>query len=167
MGGIIGLLGRLFGKKVSGAPAEVYVGLRNQALCAEMLGGSDGGVPEVWGVVMEFGIGDGFATLVALADGTASLYLSHGGGVIGAGQHEGPANAARTLVRAAADYVEGFGPTSEFPLPGPGQTAFYLRTQHGALTVSAPTNDLGYNRHRLSPLFHTAHALIAEVRKWM
>ena len=40
--------------------------------------------PDVWGVLMELGLEQGVATMVAFADGTVSLYFSGGGGIIGA-----------------------------------------------------------------------------------
>jgi uncharacterized membrane protein YgcG len=38
-----------------------------------------------WGVIMETGFPEGYFTLVALSDGSASIYLSSGGGSIGGG----------------------------------------------------------------------------------
>ena len=41
--------------------------------------------PNVFGVVMDMTYPSGVATLVTFADGTASLYTSTGGGIIGGG----------------------------------------------------------------------------------
>src|SRR5215470_17118778 len=54
--------------------------------------------PNVWGVVMETGYPEGVATLVSLADGTTSLYLEGGGGIIGGGAHDNVANATKPLL---------------------------------------------------------------------
>lgn len=51
-------------------------------------------LPRVFGVIMDTTFASGTVTLVALADGTASLYASTGGGVIGGGAHERVAVAA-------------------------------------------------------------------------
>src|SRR3982751_5386812 len=48
----------------------------------------------IWGVLMELGFAKGVATVVGLADGTASLYLTSGGGVLGAGTRESVRRAA-------------------------------------------------------------------------
>jgi hypothetical protein len=65
---------------------EVYLGLRNL-----MLQGSRAkfGIPafskptQPYGVLMDWGIPAGSAPVVALADGTTSVYLSSGGGLLG------------------------------------------------------------------------------------
>jgi GNAT superfamily N-acetyltransferase len=41
--------------------------------------------------------------VVAIADGTVSLYHSSGGGVIGAGAHDGPRRAGQALLSVAQD----------------------------------------------------------------
>lgn len=148
---------------MSYAPADVYTQLRSQALAvtAETVGSTE----EVFGVLMETGYPEAVVTLVALADGTASLYFSNGGGVIGAGQHNGPAVAARSLVAFAAHNVKRLDPASDTPLPNAGCTRFYVLTRHGVLTAEAREADLGENRDALSPLFYSAHELIAEMRK--
>ena len=143
--------------------AETYTKLRSQALgvTAEIVGSTE----EVFGVLMETGYPEAVVTLVALADGTASLYFSNGGGVIGAGQHAGPAVAARSLIAFAAHNVKRLDPTSETPLPKAGCTRFYMLTRHGIFTAEANEADLGENRDALSPLFYAAHELMAEMRK--
>jgi len=55
-------------------------------------------------------------------------------------------------------------PTQEFPLPQKARTRFYLITPKGVLTTEAKEDDLGNGRHPISPLFHTAHELITQIR---
>ncbi|MBL4575724.1 MAG: hypothetical protein JKY51_06460 [Opitutaceae bacterium] len=43
---------------------------------------------KVWAVMMETGFPESAYTLIASADGSASIYFSNGGGIIGAGEHE-------------------------------------------------------------------------------
>lgn len=73
--------------------------------------------------------------------------------MIGLGQHEGPAVAARSLISFADHNLKQLTPTSHTPLPQPGNTRFYLLTQSGTLTAEAKEMELGENRHVLSPLF--------------
>ena len=153
-------LGKLFGR---GGRGNVYLGLREQIFSVAPR--EVGIIPDgVWGVVVETGYAEGSATLIALADGTASMYFSSGGGVIGAGQHEKPAAAAKELIRRAAEFVNECEPVKSFPLPRVGETRFYLFLPAGKLTASAPEVELGEDRHRLSPLFYAAHELITEIR---
>ena len=143
-------------------PANVYTDLRTQALSQTpaTLGSSDSTV----GVLMETGYPGAVVTLVAFVDGSASLYFSNGGGIIGAGQHERVAAAAQALVTIAARYLSSLTATAKYPLPGLGRTRFHVLTASGVLTAEAAQDDLGNNRLPLSPLFHAGHALIAEIR---
>src|SRR5215471_9567457 len=103
-GGMVLVAGRLIGGREAAADA-VQLAPRpddtppTQALREQLLHATwqEVGVPPregVWGVLMEIGFAKGVATVVGLADGTASLYLTSGGGVLGAG--------ARADVRQAA-----------------------------------------------------------------
>ncbi len=145
------------------APAEIYTELRSQALgaTAEALGVRE----QTFCVIMETGYPEAVVTLVAICDGTASLYFSTGGGMIGLGGHEGPAVAARSLVSFADYNLEQLEPAADTPLPRPGYTRFFVLTQRGTLTAEAKEEDLGENRHVLSPLFYSAHELISEMRE--
>jgi hypothetical protein len=42
---------------------------------------------------------------------------------------------------------------------------FYVRTFTGTFVGEADEQDLGYNRHALSPVFHAGHAVITAVRE--
>jgi hypothetical protein len=118
----------------------------------------------VWGVVMETAYPEAVATLVTLGDGTVSLYFSNGGGIIGAGQHEGPRKAGEALLALAPHFISHAQPTRVFPLPAEGHTRFYFLCFDGVLTAEAEEADLGNNRLPLSPLFHKAHEVITAAR---
>ena len=65
----------------------------------------------------------------------------------------------------AKDYLRQCTKTEDYPLPLRGQTLFYIFTiDQGILTTRANECDLGYNRHKLSPLFHKAQELIATIQ---
>jgi hypothetical protein len=117
-----------------------------------------------WGVVMETGFPEGSFTLVALSDGSASIYLSSGGGSIGGRAHETIRNAAQAMVALAVKFQPQATATKEFPLPKSGQTVFYLLTDSGVFTATAPEQDLGEERHSWSPLFHAGHEVIGQYR---
>ena len=114
---------------------------------------------------METGYPEAVASLVTITDGTTSLYFSTGGGIIGAGDHVSVREAADTFIAAADASVNAFVPASEHPFPSTGRVRFYVRTFDGLLTAEADEEDLGENRHHLSPLFHLGHAVIAAVRE--
>lgn len=147
--------------------AENYVLLRNLVFTKkpDAIGVVGPAKPEdVWGVVMETGYPEAIATLVALADGSVSLYFSNGGGMIGMGSHEGPQRAAQALLTMAPQFRANCEATTKYPLPRKSCVRFYLLTQRATLTAEAGEEDLGNDRHPLSPLFHQAHDLIAKIR---
>ncbi|MCE5328651.1 MAG: hypothetical protein LLG01_19810 [Planctomycetaceae bacterium] len=117
-----------------------------------------------WGCLMDMGNSRGFATLVSLADGTTSLYLSTGGGYIGGGGHEPVAAATKTFIQMAGSLTTKMTRTAKFPTPQQGRVRFYVLVNDGVFTVEADENDLGYGRHELSPLFHAGHEVITQFR---
>jgi hypothetical protein len=170
MSGFLSFLSGLFSSGSSAADyqvAEVYSRLRNMvfSIKPENLGVTFAQPDEVWGVLMETGYPEAVATLVALADGTVSLYFSGGGGIIGLGPHPGPKQAAQSLLSLSQQFSKQAQKTTIYPLPKPTYTRFYLLTRTGVVTVEAKEEDLGYGRHPFSPLFLKGHELMTEVRK--
>jgi hypothetical protein len=147
--------------------AEVYHGLRHQILSLEpaeagMPPRPDG--PKVWGAVMDMGMQGGTATLVALADGSTSLYTSTGGGIIGGGFHQPVADATRALLSCLEDHLAYLVADGGEDLPGPGRVLIRALTYRGPMSAEAAEDDLGYGRHALSPVFHAAHDVITQLR---
>lgn len=167
MAAFLSALGGLFGGEADNSTyktADVYDGLRKQILelKAEQLGAPKN--QAVLAVVMETGYPEAVVTLVAVMDGSASLYFSNGGGIIGAGENAEPKAAARKVVTKAAEFRSACTHTKEFPLPRKSFTRFYIITPEGVLTSEAKEDDLGNGRHRMSQLFHTAQELITQIR---
>ena len=123
------------------------------------------GGPRVFGVLMEIGYEKAVATLACFADGTTSLYYSTGGGVIGCGEHDTVAAAAKSLVALANVYLQLFAPTTTFPLPPAGSVRFYLRTVDGTLTVERSEKRVTVQGDPLFPLFYAANVVITAVRE--
>ncbi len=86
------------GKPAAGG-GGVYEDLRAQALGAVAAGLAPPAAehPHVWGVVIDIPRDGAWVTIVALGDGSTSMYTSTGGGTIGAGAHE--------VVRAANEQL--------------------------------------------------------------
>lgn len=113
---------------------------------------------------METGYPGAVVSLVALADGTVSMYFSNGGGIIGLGPHPEPHRIAKELIASAQRFSLQATATKKFPLPKQSHTRFYFLTGNGVASVAAKEDDLGSQRHTLSPLFHKAHELISAIR---
>ena len=137
-----------FTKKPMAAPSDVYLGLREQIFTIAPAGvgvGSEAGHQRVWAVVMEMGRPDGVATLVAIADGTTSLYTSTGGGIIGAGQHATVRDATARFIALVDSNRDALPTVDDHPLPEAGRVRFYARTFDGLRGFEAgesePEND--------------------------
>jgi hypothetical protein len=147
--------------------ADAYLGLREIALKVKA---SDAGKPnagdsEVLAVLMETGYPEAVVSLVAIADGTTSLYFSNGGGVIGAGAASAVSRASKELASAAQGYLSQASKAESTPLPGNGRVVFYFVTPKGTFTAEGAEEELGNNRLAFSKLFHQAHEVIAAIRE--
>jgi hypothetical protein len=143
---------------------QVYSDLRSQVLQLRAAPGADAETAVI-AVLMETGFARAVATLVAVSDGTVSLYFSTGGGIIGAGEHNAVRRIGRELLASAKQYVPDATATESCPLTEVARVRFYFVTPVGTYTLDAPEKDLRNRRHRFSPLYRQGHRLIAAMRK--
>src|SRR5262245_49833724 len=103
--------------------ADIYIDLRRQVLG---LTPQSAAAPTatVVAVLMETGYPEAVATLVAVSDGSVSLYFSNGGGIIGAGEHAPVRSVAAKFLASAAAYVPRASLAGQFPLPSCGRVRF-------------------------------------------
>ncbi|HEU0131686.1 MAG TPA: hypothetical protein VFQ85_11930 [Mycobacteriales bacterium] len=144
----------------------VYDDLRAKAL-AVTAAEAGGTVDEVHGALLETTMDNGVYTLLCLADGTTSLYLSSGGGVIGGGAHPPVVAANAAFLAAVTAHLAAFGPDPDGALPPVGGTTLRALTRGGRRALTAPEEDLGEGRHPASPVFYAAHEVIARLRHLM
>lgn len=160
--------GHSHSRKAPGDPAVVYMGLRNQILQSSraQLGLPGTSAPtQPWAALMEMGISRGTATVVAISDGTTSIYLSSGGGFIGGGQrYEAVRNAGQHLLNLAGQYQPLMHPTQDLSLPGEGQIMFYAVTDSGVFTAGAPERDLALRHDWLGSLYAAGQDIITQYR---
>jgi hypothetical protein len=113
---------------------------------------------------MEIGMPEATATIVAIADGTVSMYLSSGGGTLGAGEHaavRGAAEEFRTVVAENRGLLER---TGVFPPPAVGEVRFHARIGDDRLTGVAQEPALRTGRHLLAPLYAAGQDVLTEIR---
>lgn len=137
----MGFLRRLLPKRLprldAGARYRTYAGLRSMVLGLDeaKLGARVVQLPNVLGVVVDWSLGNDFATFVALSDGTASMYTSAGGGTIGAGGRPGIDAAAASLLQAAEEHLERFVPVGAAGAPLPDRVTYWALTRTGPRAV--------------------------------
>ena len=145
----------------------VYQGLRNMVLCGtrERFGLAATSSPtDPWGVVMDWGVTSETATVMALSDGSASIYLSSGGGYLGGQKHESVKNAALHAIEVAREYPSQMKKTTEYNLPATGEVIFYLLTDSGVFTASEKETDLRSQDHPLSKLGNAMQNVVTQYR---
>ena len=121
-----------------------------------------------WGgavvALMEIGLPKGTASVVAIADGTVSMYVSTGGGVIGAGAHVAVRGVAERFRTVAAESRDQLRRSDNFPLPAAGEVRFQVRTMDGDFSGAAPEAALRAGRHPLTALYRAGQDLLTEIR---
>jgi hypothetical protein len=160
---------RFFGRRrdtEQAPPAEAYVGLRQQVLrlTPDQLGDGASADAPILALLMETGYPEAVATLVAVVDGTSSLYFSNDGGLLGAGTHAAVADASRRWLETGQEFLPQLPVMTDPPLPTEGLTQFVAVTREGLYGTVAAEEELGENRHRLSPLFYAAQDVITQIR---
>jgi len=144
-----------------------YEGLRNMALNITpdqlQLTLSDNQT-KVYGVVMDWDLGEGIATLISFSTGDASMYLSTGGGMIGAGHHENVSNAVKAFVDKAQTYLDKTTKTETTPLPAKNSVRFYLLTNKGKFSAQETLKNFENNSSTWLTLFEEGNKVISELR---
>jgi hypothetical protein len=118
----------------------------------------------VWAVIMELAVDAETATIVAMADGTASLYVSSGFGVIGGRDHSRVREAAQRMV-ASAPHAVGVPVSDEYPKPSAGAVRFYFREDGTTRTIEIEEEAIRLDDHPLHELFVLGHELLSEIRE--
>jgi hypothetical protein len=147
--------------------SDMYNGLRQRVLDldpAEIGFAPTAELPDVYGLVLDLGFGDDVATLVTMLDGTTSLYVSSGGGMIGAGQYPQVVAVSQAALRVAQRHLADVPPSTDTSLPGEGRVAIRVLTYGGRRAAEASDSDLTSGTHPLSPVFDAAHDVITQLR---
>jgi hypothetical protein len=144
------------------ADPDMYAKLRGNALKLR-----SSKLPEsaVHVVLMDWHVTRGTVTVLAAVDGTASLYLSSGGGFLGGGQrHEQLNRQAKQAVALAQVILPQFQSASTYPLPAPGWVSFYAATSSGVYTAQALEDDLKSGTSPLNALGGIMQAIVSSYR---
>lgn len=118
----------------------------------------------VWAGAMEFWVSDHWVSLVAIIDGTTSLYFGSGGGIIGSGGHAAVREAGAAFLQAMDAAVSDFSKVSAHPLPRNGRIHFYALTGDGVYASSELAESDIARSPQIAPLYAAAQHLIAQIR---
>jgi hypothetical protein len=145
-----------------------YLDLRNMALNAtpeQLAIELPKDKTKIYGVVMDWDLGESTATLVAFMTGDASLYLSSGGGVIGGLGHENVNIAVKNFISKSETHINKTTKTETTPLPEKNEVKFYFLTNNGKLVGQENMANFENNTSEWLPLFEEGNNLITEIRK--
>lgn len=117
-------------------------------------------------ILMDWHVPNGTFTVLAAVDGTASLYLSSGGGRLGGGQRHARLNQqAKQAVALTQVMLAEFRPTATYPLPVPGSVSFYAATSSEMYVAVALEEDLKFAMSPLRALATLMHAIVTSYRE--
>lgn len=141
---------------------DMYAGLRAKWLGGEWAPPAPRG-PEPYAVLFETTSDGGTATIVAAEDGTASIYTSTGGGMIGLGERPEVARAAIAFVALARRAAPALAPAASCPVPPEEHVAFWACSATGTRGATAREAD-AMRQPVLRELYAAAQDLITQMR---
>lgn len=126
------------------------------------------GIPDsevfVYGVIMDWNMGDTVVTLVTFITGAANMYLSSGGGVTAGGKNPSVGETAAELVNMAQSYLGRAIPVVEVSVPAKDMVRFYFLTNHHKHAVQDVISHFDDRSSPWLPLFEKANEVIVEMR---
>jgi len=128
-----------------GSPASIQIdwpalsaALRAQVFAVKSTDLGDTVRPGLYGVLIDTALIDEVVTLVVLADGSVSLYVTDGSGCIGCGSHPEVASAASELLRVAQLALPAAGKTTNKSLPPANSVRCFFLTADGLCSAQTP-----------------------------
>lgn len=144
-----------------------YMGLRGQIFesTLEQIGLTSTDDEKAYAVVMDVSLGqDGTMTLVSIIDGSASIYLSSGGGVIGGVAHETVRKAAIDFVNVGETFISKMTSVDSFPLPKTDNARFYVLTNKGKYSAEEQMDKIENSKSDWESFFYSGDKVITELR---
>jgi hypothetical protein len=120
--------------------------------------------PRVYGILMDWPVGDQTATVFSSSSGAASLYTTSTFGIIGGEGHESVRIAAINFVRAADRLFNSAVPTTEYPYPDADHVRFYLLTFDGVRVLDTDLASIANRTSKYAEFFDLGQAVLTELR---
>ncbi|MBS1529161.1 MAG: hypothetical protein JSU01_02540 [Bacteroidetes bacterium] len=156
------------GKNSPSNTQNPYLGLREQALLtrpAQLRLQLSENEETAFGVVVDLGMNNGSATIVAFATGDASMYTSSGGGIIGGGvSHANVKSSAVNLVSVAQKFFTKMQKASDLNTPKSGYIKFYSLTNKATYSFEGKEAEITDPNSPWAELFYAANEVITQLR---
>jgi hypothetical protein len=120
--------------------------------------------PRIYGVLMDWPIGEQTATVFCTSTGAASLYTTSTFGIIGGEGHETVRTAAMSFVHAADRFFDASTPATEYPYPTADRVRFYFLTFGGVRVIDTDLAFITCGTSKYSELFGLGQAVLTELR---
>lgn len=142
-----------------------YTDLRSQAInvTAEQLQ-INPSENELFGIVMDWNMGDAIVTVSAFSTGDASVYMSTGQAFIGGSSHESVINAAKQFIKKGIGYLPNAVKTDKTDTAPPNKIRFYFLTKDGRSYMETDMKSIEDGHSDLLELFEAANVVITEYR---
>jgi hypothetical protein len=120
--------------------------------------------PRIYGILMDWPVGEQTATVFSTSTGAASLYTTSTFGIIGGEGHETVWTAAMSFVRAADRFFDASTPVTEYPYPIAGRVRFYFLTFGGVRVIDTDLASITSRTSKYAELFGLGQAVLTELR---
>jgi hypothetical protein len=120
--------------------------------------------PKVYGLLMDWRVGEETASILAMRDGTASLYTTSTFGVLGGHRHEAIRRAAKQCAKIANQFLDKSTATVNFAYPKEGEVFFYLLTYVEVRLCIGNEKAINQGSDPTRQLFAAAQNVLTELR---
>jgi len=143
-----------------------YLELRNQAfiITPEQLKLELDNDNDIYGIVMDWNMGNAIATVISFKTGDASVYLSTGQAFIGGYAHETIIDAAKQFVIVGEKYLSIATKTENKEPTNEKKVDFYFLTKSGRYFIEEDLVKIDNNTSDLLELFEAGNQVITEYR---
>ncbi len=143
-----------------------YPGLRNQAInvTPEQLQLQLDNENDIYGLVMDWNMGDAIVTVISFKTGDASIYLSTGQAFIGGYAHETVINAAKQFVAEGEKYLQNATKADNTEPTKENKVNFYFLTKTGKYYIEDDFGNIENETSELFRLFEAGNQVITEYR---
>jgi hypothetical protein len=120
---------------------------------------------EVYGIIMDWNMGNAIVTVTSFKTGDASIYMSTGQGFIGGIGHETVKKAAKYFVSLGDKFISKANKTDKIdPVMGK-DIDFYFLTKSGKYYLKEEFSKIEKKQSDISELFNAANQVITEYRQ--